>query len=82
MIRILGALILFGLGAYAGSQARDGYADGRMPVLALWTPVNPLIFAREDNAVLFWAATVLNAALAVCMVLGGLLFFFAGVHSA
>lgn len=77
MNRIVPALILFALAAFGAGQLRDAYRDGRMPIG--FDPVKLFVFDRVQAPAFFWALTVLNLAIVVGMMLGGILLLFSGV---
>jgi len=77
MIGILYALVLFALAAYGAGQLRDAYQDGRMPIG--FDPVKLFVFDRVQAPAFFWGLTVINLAIVVGMMLGGILLLFAGV---
>ena len=79
MNRIVMALILFGLGLYAAARTRDGYRDGKMPLL-LSSRVSPFVFDRFQVPAWFWASTAVNVVIAAGMVLAGILILTFGVH--
>jgi len=79
MTRIVVALILFALGLYFASQTRDGYRDGKMPLM-ISSRISPFVFDRFQVPSWFWAATAINVIVAAAMVLAGILILAAGVH--
>ena len=79
MNRIVPALILFALAAYGAGLVRDGYRDGRMSA-PLFDPINLLVFDRAQDPAFFWGLTVINLAIVVGMMLGGILLLVAGVN--
>lgn len=79
MNRIVPALILFALAAYGAGLVRDGYRDGRMSA-PLFDRINLLLFHRAQDPAFFWALTVVNLAIVVGMMLGGILLLVAGVN--
>jgi hypothetical protein len=76
--QIVPALILFALAAYGAGLLRDGYRDGRMSA-PLFDRINLLVFDRAQNPAFFWGLTVINLAIVVGMMLGGILLLVAGV---
>ena len=77
MNRIVPALILFALAAYGAGQLRDDYRDGRMPIG--FDPVKLFVFDRVQAPAFFWGLTVINLAIVVGMMLGGILLLAVGV---
>ena len=77
MNHIAAALILFGLGTYAGMRTGDSYRGGAMPLLAMARTGSPL-FDRVRAPALFWAATAANLAVAAGLTLGGIVVLAAG----
>jgi hypothetical protein len=77
--RIVPALILFALAAYGAGLVRDGYRDGRMSA-PLFDRINLLVFDRAQDPAFFWGLTVINLAIVVGMMLGGILLLVAGVN--
>jgi len=77
--RIVPALILFALAAYGAGLVRDGYRDGRMSA-PLFDRINLLVLDRAQDPAFFWGLTVINLAIVVGMMLGGILLLVAGVN--
>lgn len=77
MNRILATLVLFGVGAFFAMGLRDGWRDGRMPLLVL-SRITPWTFDRAQVPAWFWAATLANLAIAVLLTLCGILLLAVG----
>ncbi|MEO5492828.1 MAG: hypothetical protein ABIR08_02235 [Sphingomonas sp.] len=79
MNRILIALVLLGLGLYFASQTRDGYRDGKMPLM-ISSRISPFTFDRFQVPSWFWAATAINIVVTAAMALAGILILAVGAH--
>jgi len=71
------ALVVFGLGLFTASQTRDGYSDGKMP-LVVSSRISPFVFDRFQVPAWFWAAMAINVATAAGLVVSGVLLIVAG----
>ena len=82
MSRILGALILFALGAYSVSLLRDDYRGGKAQLLlGRYMLISP-IFDREADTVFFWGVTAINVSVVALFLIGSVILIAAGLMGA